>query len=112
MTLANPMAVVPSCYVPTFYSDDSLSTKEFVARDDHLNQSMRDEIRQVRATDNDCTDSMTNGMDSQKCSDALWKILPTGREFASVTQLKAMVQMFGESWGFIVSRDGCMIRYV
>ena len=96
-------------YVPAFYSFPDLSMPDFKSRD-HLNNSMKDEVRGGHATSNDYIENSFNSRDPCKCQIVMSRLFPKGRVFASVMQLQSMLNMVGESWGFIVSRDGVQFK--
>ena len=112
MDTSNSEVDIDSCYIPSFYSDDSTDEAQFKVSDDHLNTMMMNEVSLVKATDDDFIDTSINSRDAQKCSVALSTVLYKGRVFALVCQLKAMLKLLGDSWGFIVSRDGTQFKYV
>ena len=86
-----------------------MKDKDFSNRS-HLNDEMRQEVLRLQATNEDCLDSMTNSRDDTKCQSVLLQLFSEGRVFASVYQLRDMIQLIGDSWGFIVTREGKMFR--
>ena len=96
-------------FIPLFYQDSAVTDKDFSNRS-HLNDEMRQEVLHLRATNQDCVDPMTNSRDASKCQSVLLQLFPEGRVFASVYQLRDMIQLIGDSWGFIVAREGKMFR--
>ena len=99
-------------FIPPFYSDSSITDKEFSTRS-HLSDEMRHDVHCLQPTSEDCIDSITNSRDATKCSLVLSQLFPTGKVFASVYQLREMIQLVGDSWGFIIAREKvkCLGKY-
>ena len=95
----------PPLFIPTEAEVDTICKTDFHTLN-HLSNEMKIELSTNKASEEDIIDPNTNKRSNTRCQAVINKLFPKGRKFSSITQLNQMATAIGESWGFLIAREG------